>query len=666
MEKRFSIKVVHTAIIILFLLASNSCQENKYVRSVLKDAGSNKKELKAVLDYYKTKDPNAEKLEAARYLITNMPAHYSYNSDSIYEYYKVALEIFSSDLSVDEQRDTLRRLSASRFNKSTRGEKADHKIITSSYLIKNIDNAYYQWKNRPWSKHLTFDEFCEWVLPYKVVEKQEFDDWRNIFSSYFSDSISKFTYENDREHTIYYAIDVVRDEINNHKVIPHIYWASSNGIPFLSAESMLKMTFGSCADYVALGVLGFRSFGLPAVVDYVPEWGRNSNGHTWYVFLDDRGREQPTNNSLIMPAGMQFYPYERIPKVYRNTYSINWETADYLVKSKYKYSFKATDKDVTNHYNKTKDIVIPINEWNNVDREKIKIREKYAYIAMFNGQYKEWQILDFGKIKHGKAHFNNMGCNMLYIALGFDGMLLKPISQPFILDKAGNLTYINDEPNVERKSVTLFRKYYQSYNDVMQRNKLLGAKIQYADNEDFSDCHTVLTIDDVIIPDKILLKVDEPHKYWRYLASDGTNGSIAELAFYDQDTVLIEGSPICSENDKNLAQSAFDNNWLTNYETPWDKPNGAWVGLSFKYKVAPHYVRIVPRGDGNDIVPGDVYELKYFVNGKWISAGKKKAMDNRITFDDIPVGCLLWLSNLSNGREERPFLIDQNNELTWW
>lgn len=82
--------------------------------------------------------------------------------------------------------------------------------------------------------------------------------------------------------------------------------------------------------------------------------------------------------------------------------------------------------------------------------------------------------------------------------------------------------------------------------------------------------------------------------------------------------------------------------------------------------MAPEYVRVVPRGDGNDIVPGDVYELKYFVGGKWISAGKKKADDNRIVFEDVPVGRLMWLSDLSGGIEERPFLIDENNEITWW
>lgn len=660
-------KSIYALFATVTLVAFSGCSKDyKHLRFALKAAGANKTELKAVIKHYREDDPNSEKLAAAKFLIMNMSGHYSYKTDSIQAYYELALNVFNSDLSVDAQRDSLKKACYTRFNKSTRGVIGDLDIMTSEYLINNIDNAYYQWKNRPWSKHLSFDEFCEWLLPYKESDKQALDDWRNSFASYFSDSISKFNFIDEREKTIYYTIDVVRDEINNRKVIPHIYWASSNGIPFLSSETMLKMTYGSCADYVAMGILGFRSLGLPAAMDRVPEWGRNSNGHSWFVFIDDRGREQPTTNSLILPAGIQFYPYERIPKVYRNTYSINWDIAEYHSHSKYNYAFDVTSKDVTSHYNKTKDIVIPINDWSKKEREKIRIREDYAYIAMFNGQVSDWNVLDFGKIKHGKAYFKNMGCNMMYIVLGFNGFQLKPISKPFILDKAGNLVFINDEETKDICSITLFRKYYQSYNDVIQRNKLLGAKIQYADYEDFRDSTTILTIDNVNIPDKISLSVGGPHKYWRYLAADGTNGSIAELSFFDHDTILIKGTPICSENDINLANNAFDNNWLTNYETPWNKPNGAWVGMSFETKETPKYVRVVPRGDGNDIVPGDVYELKYFINGEWLSAGKIKANDNRLTFDNIPKGRLMWLSNLSNGQEERPFLIDENGEIVWW
>ena len=68
---------------VLALLSSatvlTSCSEDDlYLHYALKAAGANKSELKAVLKHYRTEDNDPEKLKAAKYLIANMPAHYSY------------------------------------------------------------------------------------------------------------------------------------------------------------------------------------------------------------------------------------------------------------------------------------------------------------------------------------------------------------------------------------------------------------------------------------------------------------------------------------------------------------------------------------------------------------------------------------------------------------
>ena len=77
-------------------------------------------------------------------------------------------------------------------------------------------------------------------------------------------------------------------------------------------------------------------------------------------------------------------------------------------------------------------------------------------------------------------------------------------------------------------------------------------------------------------------------------------------------------------------------------------------------------VRIVPRGDDNDICPGDEYELLYFDGDKWQSCGRKMADDNELHYDDIPSNCLLWLRDLTRGNDERPFLIDGKENTDWW
>ena len=56
-----------------------------------------------------------------------------------------------------------------------------------------------------------------------------------------------------------------------------------------------------------------------------------------------------------------------------------------------------------------------------------------------------WSIVDFGTLEHGKAVFRNMGREVLYIAMGYDGNSLIPITDPFILHKDGNVEYVDSD-----------------------------------------------------------------------------------------------------------------------------------------------------------------------------------------------------------------------------
>lgn len=41
----------------------------------------------------------------------------------------------------------------------------DAKVITATYLIENIDYSFKVWEQRPWGKYISFDDFCEFLLP---------------------------------------------------------------------------------------------------------------------------------------------------------------------------------------------------------------------------------------------------------------------------------------------------------------------------------------------------------------------------------------------------------------------------------------------------------------------------------------------------------------------
>ena len=660
MKHRFF--MVFVLLPVLAAAFSGCSRDSIYLRKALKYAGENRHELETVLRHYRTVDDDPEKLDAAKYLIGNMPVHYSYSSGEIENFYDEALEIMHSGVSAEQQRDSINRLFADKYPHLAGSLVSDVRIIGADYLIYSIDQAFDQWRNRPWAQHLSFEEFRDWILPYKAVDLQSLDYWRDTLSARFSDSISTVPSDDLKRTGIYGAIDIVRNEIHT-KNSPTVFWGSDGGPALLGARTLADMTYGTCLDYVTMGTLTFRSMGLPAVVDQVPCWGRNHEGHSWFTFLSDQGREVPTINSLIMPAGIGFYPYERIPKVFRTGYTVNRERMVYLNTAKYVYPFKLCDTDVTDHYCRTSDLEIPI-------RRDVRLKDRYVYIAMaVNADGPEWRVLDYGRLHAGKACFRKMGRNMLYIVLGFDGNGLLPVSDPFFVEKNGSVEYIHgcgDLPNKAGTAhVRLFRKYYESANVVDMRGRLHGGRVQYADDSAFTNVVTVYEIDSVRIPDRIPLPDAGRHRYWRYLSPLGSWGSISELDFLDNNGNSMPGRGIANaEAGRDAIDRAYDGDRLSNFEI--NQPDGNWIGRDFNDPESVSHVRIVPRSDDNDICPGLEYELFYWNGLDWRSLGYRPATEAWLDYDDVPLNTLLWLRCYSRGRNERPFMINDDMETEWF
>ncbi|HZK03805.1 MAG TPA: hypothetical protein VFC94_05300 [Bacteroidaceae bacterium] len=93
------------ALVTVYLI---SCNNKSALCYVLESADDNHSQLEAVLEHYRTVDPNPDKLRAAEYLISSLPAHYSYSGSEIHEYYDYA-DRFLADtaLTPEQQRDSL-------------------------------------------------------------------------------------------------------------------------------------------------------------------------------------------------------------------------------------------------------------------------------------------------------------------------------------------------------------------------------------------------------------------------------------------------------------------------------------------------------------------------------------------------------------------------------
>lgn len=642
--------VVFISLIACTLVASCS-HEYDALEYAYQVAGPNRGELEKVMEHYKG---DTLRLSAARFLIENMPGHYSYKSNAINDYYNIALNLTKSSLSPKEQRDSLLYLSETRFWGLDQDLIQDARIISADFLIKNIDQAFDVWLNERWAKHVSFDEFCEWILPYKCVELQSFDSWRDTMQQIFWWNVAHMDYDDESYDSPFRGVNTIRSEIVWR--IKPVGMYNRSGYPMRSASTLAHMTYGSCSDYVNLGVLTFRSYGIPVMIEETPSWGRYRAGHTWYILLNDNGEEMRSEWDISSVPGGPFFPNQRIPKVYRKQYAINKDRVPYHNNSVFQYPFSIFSVDVTDRYYNTTDVTLSV--W-----KSARLVENYAYIATFNGNTSEWTLIDYGEVKKGKVTFRKMGRNILYVALGYNGKELIPVNYPFVIHKDGYIEYIKND-YLHKESVDIRRKYYSSENVVAMRKRILGGMIQASNHSDFRDAKTVLSIDSLNIPDKMRIGDIGKYKYWRYLSPDGSYGSLAELAFYSVDTVLLKGKPIYSESaDYNAAMHAFDNDWLSNFET--GQSDGNWVGIEFAEQESVRFVRIVPRSDDNDIHPGDDYELKFWDGFYWTTLGVCRAKGNSLHYDNVPVGALLWLHDRTRGVDERVFRF-KNGEIEWW
>ncbi|MDE5611454.1 MAG: discoidin domain-containing protein, partial [Odoribacter sp.] len=76
-------------------------------------------------------------------------------------------------------------------------------------------------------------------------------------------------------------------------------------------------------------------------------------------------------------------------------------------------------------------------------------------------------------------------------------------------------------------------------------------------------------------------------------------------------------------------------------------------------------VECLLRNDGNAVWPGHCYELLYHDGKEWCSLGEQEAKERWVEFDRVPSGALLWLRNLTEGRQERIFTV-KDNQVRFW
>ncbi len=411
------------------------------VSQVLNEAGSNRKELVKVIRHYE-KSGDKEKLKAAYFLIGNMGdksyVHFSVVDSSgknvhfnvlNYPNYKAMVAAWDSIEAVrgpiHNQRDSVAY---------------DKKVMTADFLISNIDLAFKAWRQFPWAHHIGFDQFCEYILPYRG-SNEPLENWRPYFYKKYqwvADSVK------DKNDPVEAAILINNDLKSWFKFDPRFYRQSTDQ----GLAEMLKNKKGRCEDMTNLAMYAMRAMGIPVMSDFTPYWAKTGNNHAWNAILDKTGKVV-----IFMGAGPNPGEYrlnQAKAKVFRKTFARQPNSLA-AIKPKGEdappYINRANIVDVTAAYGPVADVTLQL--------QRPRPRSStFAYLCVFNSG--EWHPIHWGAIdKKNHVRFTDMGLDIAYLPAYYVHKKVVPAGPPFILSKTGTVLPIEAD-TVHTQTVRLF------------------------------------------------------------------------------------------------------------------------------------------------------------------------------------------------------------------
>jgi hypothetical protein len=668
-------------ILFVFLYRQNT---NTDLRKSLDLAGKNREQLEKVLDYY-SKPQDSLKRKAAVFLIKNMYIHYGYYGKDV-EQYNTLFDILDTlnhkqtEPILSQSKHIYDSITAN-FTISNYIRESDCKIITSEYLINNIEFAFNAWKQMQWKKDVDFDVFCEYILPYRV-RNEKLECWRPKFYGDYTELAMKCKNAKNMPEIYTY----MRDNLNySFKLAIELdkYYPFDQNISDLN-----KGRIGSCPNQCSFGIAAMRAAGLPVGMDYIPNWGDMSSKHSMVHLISKKTQSKritnensPINTSDIIDASMDLSEIGKVlpssklpeglyvqynkttPKIYRYTYSVQPEMENVLdVKDKSEIApefDKLNIKDVSNEYLSCSTVSVKLNPRFG--------KHQIAYLCVFT--FDGWVPVALTKIsKDGKALFKNMGRKIMYLPAVYENNEYIPVEYPFNIDTLNKVKRLIPLP-AKKQNVRLIRKYHLFAYTAGHSVKLMGGRFEGSNSPNFSNAQLLYEIDYYpFYMNQKVINCNKSFRYLRYVPPMGSVGNIAEVEFHGikgRDTLLLKGTVIGepgSDKQHDVAK-AFDQNMDTYYE---NVVSDGWVGMDLgagnRQRVTK--IRFCPRNDTNCIMPGNDYELFYW-NNQWISLGRQKADKAYLIYNNVPTGALFWLKCLNGGHEERIFTYEKRMQI-WW
>lgn len=629
----------YISLVLMLLLLSCSLRSDK-LEYALRMADYNRFELEKVLQHYKN---DSLKTKAAIFLIENMP-YYSYQSSSEIDSIKVLMSDIFNKKNITEKE----RQKGIYWKKNIQSViKYDIREITAEMLIDNIDLSFEVWRKKTWNKNLSFEDFCELILPYRIAE-EPLTFWRKKYYEKYNPILD----------SLYNGTDVVEacNRLSDYMKNEGFYYFTDFGTPRQGAKFQLNNRIGTCRDACDIATYVMRSVGIPVTADMFPYSPEYKIDHEWNVVRDTTGRYLPFwYEQFNAVRNKNFTDKRKKGKVFRLCYGLqkNIEELSSLPK-KLRNPFL---KDVTEEY---------------FGKNKVNIPFKSEYENVFLGIFTArdgWYPVGKGKVlDDGHLIFKNLEPFVIYQPLAYENNTLKPIYYPFMLKNNG--VHIFSPKGSDFQEVELTRKYSFRKNSTGRYKKWLKNTQIKGSNDKKIKSYDVLHKMKELPPENVInieVNTEKKYKYFQYEVPKDSVLAIAEIHFFNKknkkiifDTIYSDGKPWRNTDIYQLKNCHDDNPISFFYTSELGK------SIFFKTKTPQRIKRIqlIPRNDDNFIREGDVYELFYNNGNKgWISLGKRQATNNPILYYKAPKNAVLWLKNEARGIEEQIFTYEGGKQI---
>jgi len=610
------------------------------VESALKLAKENRAELERVIEHYRQEPKDSLKLKAAYFLIANMPFHFTVQDERVDSFKFVLLN--EQELNEHRVNTLLEKY------EQTNGKieiKRDLFSISSKFLIRHIDFSFKVWQETPWCENFSLDVFFEEILPYRL-NHEPLEFWKEDYYAMFRPVVDSMENNQYPDEVCMRLVQYINDQ--------GWLWGLSLNSHGFGASALLKTRYGTCKEQAEFVAYIMRSLGIPAGIDRtIQNPVHLPSVHYWNY----------TRNNNAEPVVFDFFninlkrsrrEMSKLGKVVRQCFAFQKETLPVKYKKKFIPFGGLRDvllQDVSSEYfPKTHITVRP-------ERAGLIKRKDIVYLCTFNNR--EWAPLAWCELKNGMANFYHVEPDLLYQIRLIDDSRSTAVSKPFIFSGQNNVQFLDaDTSNLQ--SMTLLRKYLFPEIWPHYITRILGGRFQGANHADFNNLETYYTI---LQPADLRWHFIYPEQtakfqYVRYLSAPDGHNNMAEIQFFS-DGKRLKGEVIGTEDawieyPRGDKFSAFDGDPLSYFEA--SEADGSWVGLKFDKAYRIDAIRYIFRNDDNNIRVGDTYELLYHKNGQWLSAGKQTADTTLLLYENVPSNTLYWLRNHTRGREERPFI----------